>query len=122
MAQYFWRIQKVHNGNVKVGGNTPHPDVLRVQAVLAPCWRYAAVEVRSRATHVQLVLIGLRRDIISHVGASKQELMEGGKIGQHWLFPLHFLSKEKQTMQKSQYTYIAYLLNLTLFKKMETVL
>lgn len=53
-----------------------HPDVLGIQAVLAPRRRDAAVQVGPRTAHVQLVLVGLRGDVVSHVGAGKQELMK----------------------------------------------
>lgn len=63
----------------RINKNKSYPDVLRVQAVLTPCRGDAAVEVRPRSTHVQLVLVGLGCDVISHVGASKQELREDMK-------------------------------------------
>lgn len=53
-----------------------HPNVLRIQTVLTPCRCNAAIEIRSRTTHVQLILIGLGGYIISHLGASEQELVE----------------------------------------------
>lgn len=58
-----------------------YPDVLWVQAVLAPRRRDAAVEVGPGASHVQLVLVGLGGDIVSHVGAGKEELEKIHKQG-----------------------------------------
>lgn len=56
--------------------NTTYPDVLGIQAVFAPRRCDAAVEIRAGATHVQLVLVGLRGDVVPHLGAGKQELQK----------------------------------------------
>jgi len=85
----FKSITKSYKWKGKACG-TAYSNVLRVQAVLAPCWCYAAVEVRSRASHVQLVLVGLGGNVISHVSASKRELMEEQKTGQ--IFQVALLS------------------------------
>ena len=45
-----------------------HPYVLGVQAVLTPGRGDAVVEVGARAAHVQLLLVGLRGDVLPGLG------------------------------------------------------
>lgn len=56
-----------------------HPNVFGVQAVFAPRRRDAAVQVGARATHVQLVLVRLRGNVVSHLRAREQELWAHGR-------------------------------------------
>lgn len=43
--------------------------------MFTPCRGDATVQVGPRATHVQLVFVGLRGYVVPHVGAGKQELV-----------------------------------------------
>lgn len=53
-----------------------HPDIFRVQAVLAPGRGDAVVEVGARSSHVQLLLIGLSGNVVPGLSPFGQELKQ----------------------------------------------
>lgn len=74
--------------------NPAHPYVLGVQAVLAPGRGDAVVEVGAGPAHVQLLLVGLRGDVLPGLCPRGQELRSRRRRNKctKWLFWTIFLS------------------------------